>query len=153
MGPLRKIAATVAAAGLVVALAVTGSAQAGDVPASITPVGAWHLTAMKIEGQPTQMCPFQSQNQFWYCDDDNGIVIKENGKYKSDLPILGELKGPWFWNHSNVIVFEVADDATGGDARAYGIKLKANKMRIIHSLLLPDGSQARVDMIFERVVL
>ncbi len=153
MGPLRKIAAAMAAAGLVVAIAATGSAQAGDVPATITPVGTWHLTAMKIQGQPTQTCPFQSQSPFWYCEDDNGIEIKSNGKYKADLPIIGDVKGPWFWNHTNVIVFEVADDASGGDARAYGIKLKADKMRIITSQVMPDGSQIRADMIFERVVL
>lgn len=149
---LRRTVLGAAAGGLLIALAASGSAQAGDVPADITPVGHWHLSAIQIKGSAPQACPVAPTfSPFWYCDDDNYLELKANGKFKADLPTMSTTKGTWFWNHDNVVVFNDADDYEGADAQAYGLKLKAAKMRVSKWQPLPDGSHILVYLIFERV--
>lgn len=123
----RMTAASAAAAfAIMVPLA---SAQAA--PKTVDPVGNWKLTGLQIANAPVVPCPTPKTefSERWFCDANTTLKLKANGDYTDNIPVIQTHKGTWFSNNTNVIVFDDAGDK-GSDARAYGMTIKGNTMKV-----------------------
>jgi hypothetical protein len=108
---------------------ITGAAQASDHKRStVNPVGNWKLVGLQIDNQPVVPCPTPPTafSERWFCEADTRLVLRKNGTYRDNIPIIQTNRGTWFSNGKNIIVFDDADD-DGSDARAYKMTVSGNK--------------------------
>jgi len=120
------------------------------------PAGSWKLTGLRIGDQPVVPCPtpVSEFSERWYCEADTSLVLRKNGNYRDNIPIIQTNKGTWFSNGKNIIVFDDAGD-TGSDARAYGMSLSGKNGQNLKISLKsagrgPNEETLELHMIFKK---